>query len=369
MPHITLRKRKISGNRFSLVADTYPTPPSGKRFQALGLYIDAKPADKLQREHNKDILGLARGIVARQQNELTKPEVYTRAEKEALEQAELRSMSFVKFCTGVIGKIEGGSSRVYQTALRYFLLFLGVQDITCGEITLLMVDEFREYLPSAKKLRLDAVISQNSAATYLAGLKGMLQDAYKAGHLIADLGKMVDSLPTAAVVKEVLTTGELVILNRTECTYPDLKQMALFSALTGLRFSDCSKLDWDEVRGTAGSYYLDFTQKKTSGEAIIPISDQAYSLIPPQRKNPFAEIDYNNMQRPLKKWIAAAGITKAITFHNLRHTYTNILLANDVDLFTVSKMLGHKSIRSTQVYAKPVDQKKIDAARTMNIKL
>ena len=73
-------------------------------------------------------------------------------------------------------------------------------------------------------------------------------------------------------------------------------------------------------------------------------------------------------QTPLKRWIEAAGITRHITFHCFRHTYATLQLAGGTDIYTVSKMLGHTNVRTTQIYAKVVDEKKEEAAKVIKIK-
>ena len=75
------------------------------------------------------------------------------------------------------------------------------------------------------------------------------------------------------------------------------------------------------------------------------------------------------ISKPLKRWIQSAGITKHITFHCFRHTYATLQLASGTDIYTVSKMLGHTNVRTTQVYTKVVDKKKEDAANAIKIDL
>ena len=75
------------------------------------------------------------------------------------------------------------------------------------------------------------------------------------------------------------------------------------------------------------------------------------------------------INRPVKKWIEAAGITKHITFHCFRHSYATLQLAGGTDIYTVSKMLGHTNVRTTQVYAKVVDEKKEKATETIKLDL
>ncbi len=367
MPTVTLRKRKISGDRYSLVEDIYPAPAGRGRTRSLKMYIDAKPSTKSARDHNKGILDIAGLVCLRKANELAKPEIYSTAEKDALNRAEKSNFSFAQFCRDQIAKISGDSFHVYKTAARYFLLSYGEPDVKCGAINQLIVDEFRDYLPSAKMFRRKGTISQNSAATYMAAMKGLLSDAYDAGYLEEDFGKRTPSLDSAETHREYPSTDELALLWQSDCNYPLLKEMAFFSAMTGLRFSDCQKLDRNEIKGVPGDYYLDFSQKKTKDEAIHPISNQAFNLIPPHGEKPFSSIDYNDIQRPLKKWMAAAGISKHITFHSFRHAYANILLDNGADIYTVSKMLTHKSIRSTQVYVTIRESKKKEAAQKIEL--
>jgi site-specific recombinase XerD len=67
----------------------------------------------------------------------------------------------------------------------------------------------------------------------------------------------------------------------------------------------------------------------------------------------------------LKQWVLKAGITKHITFHCARHTFATMLLTYGTDIYTASKLLGHKEIRTTQIYAKIVDAKKEDAVNAL----
>lgn len=70
---------------------------------------------------------------------------------------------------------------------------------------------------------------------------------------------------------------------------------------------------------------------------------------------------YTNLNLGIKKWAKEAGITKNVTYHTSRHTHATMLLTLGVDLYTVSKLLGYSKIETTQIYAKIVDSKKINA--------
>ena len=150
-----------------------------------------------------------------------------------------------------------------------------------------------------------------------------------------------------------------------------MKRASLFSALTGLRHCDIQKLRWSEIQKDGDSYRLNFTQKKTKGVEYMPISEQAYLLCgEPQKPENYVFEDLPDpswISKPLDRWLKAAGITRHITFHCFRHTYATLQLAGGTDIYTVSKMLGHTNVRTTQIYAKVVDEKKTKATEVIKI--
>ena len=103
---------------------------------------------------------------------------------------------------------------------------------------------------------------------------------------------------------------------------------------------------------------LNSTQKKTKGVEYMPISDQALQLcgeLGQPEQLVFEDLPNPSwISRPLKNWIEAAGIKKKITFHCFRHTFSTLQLSNETDIYTVSKMLGHTDVKTTQIYAKVV---------------
>lgn len=74
------------------------------------------------------------------------------------------------------------------------------------------------------------------------------------------------------------------------------------------------------------------------------------------------------LHNPLREWLKAAGIKKKISFHNFRHTYATLQLSKGTDIYTLSKMLGHKNVTTTQIYGKVMDRQKIEASKKLNLK-
>ena len=103
----------------------------------------------------------------------------------------------------------------------------------------------------------------------------------------------------------------------------------------------------------------------------MPISAQAYQLCG-ERRAPDRLVfeglqDPSWISKPLQRGIAKSGIQKHITFYCFRHTYATLQLTNGTDIYTVSKMLGHKKVSTTQIYAKIVDEKKEQAADAIKL--
>jgi integrase len=183
----------------------------------------------------------------------------------------------------------------------------------------------------------------------------------------------VKAIKQAETVREFVSLEELKVLANTDCEKPALKTAFLFSALTGLRYSDIYALTWQQVRGSKEEgYILHFVQKKTKGVENHPIPTPARDLMGEAGK-PDARVFrrlrsklnvWDNLR--LKQWVLAASINKDITFHCARHSYATIQLTLGTDIYTLSKLLGHKELRTTQIYGKIVDSKKKEAARRLN---
>ena len=141
------------------------------------------------------------------------------------------------------------------------------------------------------------------------------------------------------------------------------RNMFLFGCATGLRFSDIVSLKWSNIFISNGRTWVDKKQIKTDHTVTFPLSAMALRLLPKRREGDngfvFKHTPTNNDTNTfLRRWAARAGIKKDFTFHASRHTFATLILSEGADLYTVSKLLGHKDIESTQIYAKVVDESK-----------
>ena len=147
--------------------------------------------------------------------------------------------------------------------------------------------------------------------------------------------------------------------------------MVFFSVMTGLRFSDIINLQWQNIfEDKSQGYYIKLKEQKTGNMQNHFIPDNAYSLLIKEGTTEgkvFQNIKYTQIIRPLKDWLDAAGIKKKISFHNFRHTYATLQLSKGTDIYTLSKMLGHKNVSTTQIYGKVMDKQKIEASKKLNL--
>ncbi len=386
---VKLRQKKISKGRQSLYLDFYPAiphPETGKptRREFLGLYIfDDTKTDKhgnikkvsinpIDKQHNIETLKIAESIRQKRENFLNKPEIYSQYEKEQLRIKEQGERCFIEYFRMLTDKRKESNRNSWLSALKHLESFSNGK-LKFADLNESKIEDFKEYLLTTKSNKSDkTTLSQNSAVSYFNKLKAALKQAYKDGILQTDLNSRIEPIRTAETRREYLTIEELNRLVKTPCNNELLKRAALFSALTGLRFSDIKKLVWGEIEFIEGQgYFLNFDQKKTKGVEVLPISEQAFNLCGTPGEptgNVFEGLEYSAYQnKHLYQWVGAAGITKDITFHCFRHTFATLQLFNGTDIYTVSKMLGHKDLKTTQVYAKIVDEAKRKAANKIHL--
>lgn len=215
------------------------------------------------------------------------------------------------------------------------------------------------------------IVTQNTAAKYFATVKTALHQAFVDEYLTVDICDRVKGIPVRESRREALTIDEVNRLAATPCDDDIMRRASLFSILTGMRHCDIQRLRWRQLVRGDGMWRVDFTQKKTAGVEYTPISDQAYQLCGTRRQPDCLVfeglIDPSWINRPLRHWLRAAGINRHITFHCFRHSFATLQLANGTDIYTVSKMLGHTNVRTTQIYTKIVDKTKERAANAIHI--
>ena len=346
---VTLRKRKLPSGRTQLYLDIYHL--GNRRTEALGFFLDK---DRFQ---NRETLKMAEEVRAKRQLDL-------QAEMHGLTGTHNRKASVLKYLNEQAQLRTSPNTRLsWKQAIEAFENFAG-STVTFGDLKPQLFEKFKTHLLNR--------LSANSALVYFARIKTALYQAVRDNLLPANpAGKT--TIRKTETLPVHLSINEIRRLSKTPCPNDQVKQAFLFSCFSGLRYSDVDRLTWDKVKGE----YLEFTQRKTGEAERLPLSPQALQILRKQKRaqpspNLERELPANAVfflpsqpvvDKQLKKWAKTAEIDKPLSMHKARHSFATIALSSGIDIYTVSKLLGHKNLATTQIYAKVVDEKK---RRAMN---
>lgn len=356
---IRLRQRKTKTGLISLYLDIYIDGERSYEYLKLYLIPEKTRADK---EKNRLTLRLAEDVRAKRMVELRNGQF-------GFDSVQGGKTLFIPYYIEQIEKRkkEGRAVDLWETCLKYLRGYDGRDNLTFKDITPKWLQGFKEYLKEGESIRhkkRNIKLSNNSLFAYFGKLKTCINTAYKKGIINKNPFLEVDSFKQTEGHRTYLTLKEIKKLTGTECRNIEVKKAFLFSCLTGLRYSDVRKLKWSEVQKQGDFTRIIFTQKKTGGNEYLDISPQAAEIIESEATDKGSETVFNfgatrtTVSAILKEWVKRAGINKEITFHCARHTFAVLMLDLGTDIYTVSKLLGHKDLKTTQVYAKILDKNK-----------
>lgn len=366
---VRLRQKKLSNGNVSLYLAIYVNGQREYEFLRLYLIPEKSKADKVR---NKQTLDLANSIKAQRIVDIGRG-VYG-FKRQAQEQVLF--YDYYNDLTERRRKKESkGNFSNWAGCLQHLKMYDGRPGLKFSDITPKWVMGFRDYLENRaeafgcdRRARKDRKpLSQNSRQSYFNKLRACLRQAYEDGIILRNPMRGIKGFAVEEGTRVYLTLDEVRALGATECDYPGIKRAFLFSCLTGLRRSDIEKLTWGEVTMMNGRTRLVFRQKKTGGMEYLDVTAQAAELIGERGERGADERVFEGLLYPsdtnlnLRIWAARAGIEKHISFHVGRHTFAVLMLTLGTDIFTVSKLLGHRELKTTQIYAKVVDAKKQEA--------
>jgi len=352
-----LLTKKINDGKLSLFIDFYPPLilSNGKetRRETLNLHVLANPKTLAQKEEYNQTYARATAILADRKQRITN------GDYSFLDKRKKDSDSFIAFYQKLA---QEKSSSMYQSSLNYVKAYKG-DKMSFRDVDVKFFNGFKKYLAEQK-------LKTNSIHLYCSNVITVIKEAHKADLLEEDIMHKLDLPKKEQTERSYLEIDEIQKLIEMPCKNPMVKQMFLFSCYTGLRVSDCLNLKFENVINKEDGYYLKFQQKKTKAFEMMPINEIAYSFIPQRKADTdkvFEDLSYSTYFTTLLScWVFDAGISKPITFHSARHTYACLLITLGADLYSVSKLLGHKDIGTTQIYAKVIDSKKREAVDLLN---
>jgi site-specific recombinase XerD len=264
-------------------------------------------------------------------------------------------------------EFEKSTLQRYKTCLMHVQEFLRLQlnlnDIPVDKITFKLLNDFEYYLRSIRKC------GNNSAIKYVKNLGKIVRICLGNGWLTID--PYTNYKPkTKKTHRVVLTKEELFRLVEKEFTVERLnlvKDIFVFSCYTGLAYVDARKLKRSEViKGIDNNMWIYTNRQKTDSLSRIPVLPVPSTIIEKYADHPQCEnnglllpvMSNQKMNAYLKEIADLCGIQKPLTFHIARHTFaTTVTLNNGVPIESVAKMMGHTSIKTTQIYAKVMDHK------------
>ncbi len=249
-----------------------------------------------------------------------------------------------------------------------------VDDKPLPELRLSFVSEFEHFLLTKHKLQ------NNTAHKYIKNLKKIMNMAVGLDWIPSNpFNQFKCSYHNPE--REILTQEELnMIMEKQIFTtrLAEVRDVFIFCCYTGFAYTDVYKFTKDAmIRGIDGEYWLTTNRQKTGTRESVPLLPVPLQIIEKYRENEYCKnynklLPVNSNQRYnnyLKELADICCIKKHLTTHTARHTFaTTVTLANGVPIETVSSMLGHNSIRTTQVYAKVIEKKVSDDMKLLKEK-
>ena len=354
---VILREKHLKKRKISLYLDIYW---NGKReYRFLKLYLIDRPKDQKERNYNKEI-------------------------KRRADSARIKEEDFQLNNTGVKGsniifldyfllmvserKNSPGNHAIWSATYNLLSEFFNGERVKLTDMNDERLERFKNFLLNTYQTKSKKYLNQNTAWLYFSKVKASLNKAISEKLLASKTN--VKSISVLKTVREYLTIDEVKAIETVDCEVPLIKNAFLFSVYTGLRWSDIAHIRWRNLRSTPNGHRLVYEQQKTATGENTPIAEKALSFIGERQGD--EELIFKGLKHgtyyniKLKKWLAKAGIHRPITFHCARHSFATILLTKKIDIYTVSKMLGHANLRTTEIYAKVIDQSKVDAANALD---
>lgn len=270
--------------------------------------------------------------------------------------------------------LKSGTMKNYYTTERYLQKFLlkkrRLKDIYLKQLNYRFITDFEHYLRTCKNKKKLLMLTNNGVMKHLERFKKMINLAIKLEWMQINPFSQFQ-LKYNKYDRQYLNERELALIGETEFTSERLQRVKdcfVFSCYTGLSYIDVKGLTENHiVKGIDNNHWIYTKREKTDEQVKVPILPKALTILekyrPTQEKaetgNYLLPISSNQKTNAYLKEIAkACAITKNLTFHVARHTFaTTVMLSNGVPIETVSKLLGHSKLSTTQIYARVVETK------------
>ena len=365
---VKLKQRELKDGTISLFLEIHSN--GRRRYEFLKLYL-VKECTKADKQANARTMELAEAIRARRVLELRNNKygftTYDDGKAELFPYMLKHAERATRHGETTVFRIKVIINLLKKYTGRDTISFNEANNKDFAEGFIMFMNKYKAREMGCITLNTPHELSPNTKHLYFSTFMSILNKAARDGIIARNEAKRADEalLPKKIKTeKAYLTKDELKRLIETQYgTKNIIRNMFLFGCATGLRFSDIVSLKWSNLTDINGRIYFSKKQIKTENLITAPLSAMALRLLPKRREGDngfvFKEAPDNECVNVfLKKWVVRAGISKKITFHSSRHTFATLILSEGADLYTVSKLLGHSDIKTTQIYAKIVDESK-----------
>jgi site-specific recombinase XerD len=331
------RKRANGRKRIYLVVNI----EGNRKYTALDLWIE--PETRANKQKNKETKELAENVRKDTELKLVRNEYNFEVGKQ--------KKSFTEYFKRLAIKKNRKYNDNWRSAVKHFEKYAG--DVKFHHIDRSFCEKFLNYLPTQH-------LKPISANNLFCKLISTLHLAVQEGIIIRNPASGL-KLKEEESEREFLTVEEVKLMHDTPIhpKHEGLRRAFLFSCFTGLRLVDIEKLDYSQIKDGK----LKYRQSKTGSFEYLKISKQAHEYI--DRTKTAGSVFNLGSRTTLKYWLQfwanAAGLKKHLTYHMARHTAATMMLSSGIDIYTCSKLLGHKNVRTTQIYARILDKQKEEA--------
>ena len=379
---ITLRSKPVKDGNRSLFLEYYD---KGKRtYEFLRLYIIPETDAKAKKE-NENALKTAQAIKAeRTLHPETIPTGIAKEREKAITESGAESrMTLLEWideytkmliACGNYSKACISQTATVKDAVVQYLASMHKKDIKLSKIGVAFVRGYLAFLGDGyiqKHWKKEAKpISISTKKVYQTKFVTILNKAVREGKIKANPFYQLDRSEmyhAPKTMREYLTVDEVKRFMEVETDGKETQRAFAFACFTGLRISDIRALKWSDIKNPDTAPTIVLNQSKTGDIVRIPLGKMALSLLPEEHTDshifhlPTATAVHTSC-----RWIAErAGIKKNVSFHTARHTFATLTLAACENLELVCKLLGHKSVKTTQRYADVLLDRKVEAVSRM----
>ncbi len=362
---IKLRFKKLHNGNKSLYLDIYWK--GHRSYLFLHLYIIPE-IDEMAHQQNLEVLKQAFIIKSKKTIELL---IGTSQEQKG----NAKEVFLLDFVQQFANDRKKPNQKIYKgryssiITLKRHLETFGAKDTLLNQVDVKFCKRFIDYLRNAVDLRTTKNhrnLAEGTIYLKYSIFRSIMREATKQQLVVSNPFSLLPAnyrLKRPDSTRCYLNRKELDKVIHSSCHIPQLKEAFLFSCFTGLRKSDVLNLTWEEIIKENNKYYINKIIQKTQRWLKIPLSALAHQWLPlrptPSKGIVFSSLSPSSMYKQLKEWLQNIGIkNKDITFHCARHTFATLELSLGASLYTVSTLLGHRSITTTQTYAKVVNKEK-----------